>query len=253
MQTAVTTPLISIITITYNAADCLLPTLSSVDAQTFNDYEHIIVDGASTDNTLTLTHSFCRPSFRVFSEPDKGLYDAMNKGLSLARGKYVLFLNAGDTFASPSTLSLYANAAIQDKDIIYGDTDIVDNCGKVVGHRHLSVPDRLTFKSFANGMLVCHQAFMVKKSLAPLYDLSYRFSADYDWTIKCIKNAKPSNCENLSIVAIHYLADGLTNKNHLTSLKERFSIMAVHYGLLPTIGRHFHFLARAIARKLKHR
>ena len=104
-------PLISVITITYNAEDCLYPTMRSVAAQSFKDFEHIIVDGASTDNTLQIARSLGTSNLRILSEPDKGLYDAMNKGLSMANGRYLLFLNAGDAFHSEDTLSHYAAEA----------------------------------------------------------------------------------------------------------------------------------------------
>ena len=161
------TPLISIITITWNASSTLPPTLKSVGEQTFRDFEHILVDGASSDDTLAVARRDGLPSLRIVSEPDRGLYDAMNKGLRMARGKYVLFLNAGDSFADSAVLQAYADAAAANPDIIYADTLVVDEARNVVGSRHLSVPDQLTLDSFSRGMLVCHQAFMVRRSLAP--------------------------------------------------------------------------------------
>lgn len=230
-------PLISIITITYNAESTLPVTLESVDSQACNDFEHIIVDGNSTDSTLRLALS--GGNRRVLSEPDHGLYDAMNKGLSMARGKYVIFLNAGDAFASPDILTLYARAAASDPDIIYADTDLVDGDGKVIGHRHFMVPERLTIRSFATGMKICHQAFMVRREIAPQYNMKYRFSADYDWCLRCMHNASlPDRAKNLHTVAIHYLNEGVTTKNHRSSLMERFIIMAKEYGFLPTLARH---------------
>ena len=244
-------PLISIITITYNAAAVLEPTMRSVACQTFTDYEHIIVDGASTDSTLDVARSLATPRLRIVSEPDKGLYDAMNKGLRLARGKYILFLNAGDAFHSPDTLSLYAEAASADPDIIYADTLIVDSGRRVIGPRHLSAPERLTRRSFSKGMLICHQAFMVRRLLAPEYDTAYRFSADYDWTVKCIGKTEPDRCMNLHTVAIDYLADGTTDRNKMRSLHERFRIMCRHYGPFATLANHAAFAFRAVGRKLK--
>lgn len=243
-------PLISIVTITYNAESTLPPTLKSVKEQTFRNFEHIIIDGASKDNTLEIIRGESYPQLKYVSEPDKGLYYAMNKGLRAASGKYLLFLNAGDTFHSPDTLSDYAKAAESDPDIIYGDTIIVDKDRNFISPRHLSAPARLTFKSFANGMLVCHQAFMTRRSLAPEYDTSYRFSADYDWTVKCLKNSDPDKNINLNEVTIDYLSDGLTDKNRKASLKERFHIMTSHYGYLPTVTRHIFFLFRACKRKI---
>ena len=245
-------PLISIITITYNASKVLEPTMLSIASQTFKDFEHVIVDGASTDDTLAIARRQGTPNLRILSEPDNGLYDAMNKGLEMARGRYVIFLNAGDTFHTPEVLGLYASAASEtDADIIYSETDIVDATRQRIGPRHLSAPEILTFNSFSQGMLICHQAFMVRRSLAPTYNLSYRFSADYEWTLQCILRTTPKRCVNLHTVGIDYLSDGLTDNNHLKSLKERFDIMRRHYGLRTALLRHASFIPRAIGRKLK--
>ena len=241
-------PLISIITITYNAAREIEPTMISVAQQEFRDYEHIVVDGASTDDTLTIVRGFA--DVRILSEPDNGLYDAMNKGLALARGRYVLFLNAGDTFHSNKVLGRYAERAMRNDHIIYGDTVIVDSDRHIVGKRHLTAPVSLTFESFSKGMLVCHQAFMVRRELAPNFDTQYRFSADYDWTVKCIKASDPRRCSNLNLIAIDYLKDGLTDKNKLKSLRERYRIMSRHYGAARTFLNHLGFIGRALRRRL---
>ena len=245
---------ISVITATFNSAATLADTLASVVAQTYPDVEHIIVDGASTDSTLTIVEHYRSAyerggkTLRVVSERDRGIYDAMNKGLRMARGKYVLFLNAGDRLATGATLSRYAMAAERDPDIIYGDTVIVDAAGTLLRPRHLSAPRVLTADSFARGMLVCHQAFMVRRELAPEFDTRYRLSADYDWCVRCIRATTPGRCENLRCVTIHYLDGGLTRRHKFESLRERFSIMSEHYGFFPTATRHVGFLFRAIRR-----
>lgn len=245
------TPLISIITITFNAEKTLPATMKSVTEQTWTDYEHILVDGASEDDTLSIARKLGGRNLRILSERDNGLYDAMNKGLKMAHGKYVLFLNAGDSFSSAGTLATYAAASSNDPDIIYSDTVIVDSDRKILRPRHLSVPAKLTVDSFCDGMLICHQAFMVKRTLAPLYNTNYRFSADYDWTIRCIKHSRPEHCVNLNMVGIHYLDDGMTEHNKTASLRERFDIMKRHYGIIRTVGKHLSFIPRAISRKIK--
>lgn len=242
-------PLISVITITYNAESSIAATLDSVVSQSFGDYEHILIDGSSTDATLAIARKYNH--LRILSEKDSGLYDAMNKGLAMARGRYVIFLNAGDSFHSDTTLEKYAERALMGDDIIYGDTVIVDSHRHIIGRRHLTAPRRLTADSFKKGMLICHQAFMVRRELAPQYDLHYRFSADYDWTVKCIKAADPDKCTNLGIIAVDYLSDGLTDRNKLTSLRERYKIMQRHYGGVTTFINHIRFLFRAIGRKIR--
>lgn len=241
-------PLISVITVTFNAENQINATLNSLKQQSFGNFEHLIIDGASKDSTLDIVRQRNIPQTRIVSEPDRGLYDAMNKGLRMAKGDYVIFLNAGDAFHDAETLAKYAREAQVGADIIYGDTIIVDAEGNKISNRHLSVPESLTKKSFARGMLICHQAFMVKKSLAPQYNLDYRFSADYDWCVKCIEKSRPSKNINLGEVTIDYLSDGLTDKNKMKSLRERFRIMSAHYGFLPTLFRHFTFIFRALRR-----
>ena len=242
-------PLISVITITFNAAETLPLTMESVAEQTFKDFEHIVVDGASVDDTIMIARRMGLPALRIISEPDDGLYYAMNKGLKTARGRYLIFLNSGDRFHAADTLKAYADAiAERNADIIYGETDVVDIEGKRIGPRHLSVPEMLTVDSFSKGMVICHQAFMVRKDIAPLYDTDYRFSADYDWCIRCIKASRAGDRVNLHRVTIDYLTDGLTEKHKKASLVERFKIMAAHYGSMKAVASHLSFIPRAIKR-----
>ena len=242
-------PLISVITITYNAAETLPVTMESVREQTFRNFEHFIVDGASSDETIMIARRMGKPDLRILSEPDKGLYDAMNKGVRMARGYYLLFLNSGDRFHAPDSLQAYVDAISESNpDIIYGDTDIVNFEGDRIGPRHLSAPDILTEDSFSKGMLICHQAFMVRKDIAPLYDTDYKFSADYDWCIRSIKASRAGSRVNLKRVTIDYLADGMTERNKKASLMERFKIMSVHYGAMKAIASHLSFIPRAIKR-----
>lgn len=237
-------PLFSIITITYNAEATIAPTLRSIAAQTCKLYEHLVIDGASTDRTLRFVDQAANPLTAVFSEPDRGLYDAMNKGLARTTGDYVIFLNAGDSFHSPDTLQLIADAAM-DNDypgIIYGQTDIVDSDRRRIGPRHLTAPEVLEFKSFANGMVVCHQAFVALRKITEPFDLRYRFSADYEWCLRCLRKSKRN--QYVDAVLIDYLNEGVTTRNHRRSLIERFKIMCKYYGTIPTVLRHFKFLVR---------
>ena len=242
-------PLFSIITVTWNAADVIAPTLESVQRQTSSDYEMLIIDGASTDATLDIVRGASIASLRVFSEPDKGLYDAMNKGIARAQGRYLIFLNAGDAFASDTVLARLAESAVGNPGVIYGQTQLVDAHRDVVGERHLTAPKRLTAGSFLNGMVVCHQAFVARRDLAPEYDLRYRLSADYDWCIRVLKQS-PANAYVGYAPIISYLADGMTTRHHRASLWERYRIMCHHYGALRATLAHLGFIPRYLKRRL---
>lgn len=238
-------PLFSIITATYNAADTIGRTLESIDAQTCTDFEHIIVDGKSADNTIPIVKGHPDSRRIIISEPDQGLYDAMNKGIAAAKGTYLIFLNAGDKFHDADTLA-DIEAAIRSNDfpgIVYGQTLIVDNDGKPLGERHLRAPEDLSLKSFATGMVVCHQAFVALRRIAGFYNLKYRFSADYEWCIRCLQHSRRNIGLTDKYIA-DYLSEGLTTQNRFASLRERFSIMTMYYGFIPTVVRHFGFIGR---------
>ncbi len=222
-------------------------TILSVVSQTYHNIEYIIVDGASKDRTLSIVNKYRDKIQAVVSEPDKGLYDAMNKGLKMAKGEYVCFLNAGDTFHEDDTLQLIVHQLNKSNvlpDVIYGETALVDAQRHFVRMRRLQTPDTLNWKSFRQGMLVCHQAFIAKRALAETYDLNYRFSADFDWCIRVMKKA--SLLHNTRLTLIDYLDEGMTTKNRKASLKERFRIMAKHYGYISTVLHHIWFVLRLL-------
>ena len=242
-------PKFSIITVTYNAASVLEDTIQSVITQTYKNVEYIIIDGDSSDRTLEIANRYKDHIHHIVSEPDKGLYDAMNKGIKLATGDYLCFLNAGDELHEDDTLQLIVHSLTDNKlpEVIYGETAIVDEEGHFIRMRRLSAPENLTWKSFKKGMLVCHQAFFARRDKVEPYDLSYRFSSDFDWCIKIMKKSKVLH--NTHLTLIDYLNDGLTMRNHQASLKERFAIMCKHYGYLSTILHHAGFVLRAIVYK----
>ena len=255
---------ITLITITFQAAEVLQPTLDSVAAQHHPWVEHVIVDGASTDGTVRMAEAYRaralqegRHEVRVLSEPDKGLYDAMNKGLRMATGDYVCFLNAGDRLADEGTLARVAEVVETRADgvrpaVVYGDTDIIDSQGNFLQHRRLRPPKNLSWRSFRQGMLVCHQAFYARTDIAKEmpYDTSYHFSADVDWCIRVMKRAQELQaplCNADKVLAL-YLKEGQTTRNHRASLRERFQVMQHHYGLVVTVAMHLWFGIRALGK-----
>lgn len=242
-------PKFSIITVTYNTGAVLEDTIQSVITQTYRNVEYIIVDGDSKDHTLDIINRYREHIHTLVSEPDKGLYDAMNKGIRLATGDYLCFLNAGDELHEDDTLQLMVHSITGTElpDVLYGETAIVDEEGHFLRMRRLSAPEDLNWKSFKDGMLVCHQAFFPRRELAEPYDLRYRFSADFDWCIRIMK--KSHTLHNTHLTLIDYLNEGMTTRNHRASLHERFRIMCRHYGYLSTLARHAWFALRLLLKK----
>lgn len=238
-------PTISVITVCYNAAKELEKTIASVRCQTYPHLQYIVVDGESTDATPQLLERQKADIDIILSEPDRGIYDAMNKGIDLATGDYLCFMNAGDVFHREDTLQKVFDQIGSDRPgVIFGDTDIVDESGKFIRRRRLSPPEVLTAGSFRKGMLVCHQSFYARRDLAPHYDLSYRLSADVDWCIKILRRSTHNHNTHLTLT--DYLSEGATTKHHRASLMERFAIMRKHYGLISTVWSHLYFVMRAI-------
>lgn len=232
---------ISIITISYNAAECIERTLRSVTAQTYPHIEYLVIDGASRDATLDKVRSLA-PQAIVVSEPDKGIYDAMNKGLALAKGDYVWFLNAGDALPTSTTVEDMVREAMAGgkyPDVIYGDCLLIDAEDRVLGPRRLRPPHDLSWRSFADGMLVCHQSFVPRRSICPPYDMRYKLSSDVDWCIRVMKEAKTYHRIDRPLSL--YLHEGATTANRRKSLRERFDVMRRHYGLLSTLWKHIVF------------
>ena len=251
---------ITYITITYNAEAVLKRTLDSVLCQDYPKISHFIIDGASTDGTMAIIDDYVRRSneadnghrVQVTSEPDKGIYDATNKGLRSIDGSYVCFLNAGDFLPAPDIVSRIVEQ-ISEKDspaVLYGDTDIVDSEGRFLHHRRLSPPEHLTWKSFRQGMLVCHQAFYARTdfAIATPYDMQYRYSADVDWCIRVMKAAAKERVPllNLKMVVVNYTEEGQTTLHHRESLWERYHVMEHHYGRIQTFLLHCWFVVRAV-------
>ncbi len=240
-----TMPLLTIITITYNAEKYLERTLQSVATAArlvpgvADNIEYILVDGASTDGTLQIAERYSTILSRMLSEPDRGLYDAMNKGLSLATGDYVWFLNAGDEVHDGQVLARLLHAFESQADVYYSDALFVRENGDAVGLRSEvtphTLPKKIHWRDFALGMKISHQAFIPRRELAPLYDIG-NLSADIDWEIECLKRSKKT--EYLPFVLCRYLTGGLSTQQRRRSLLDRFKVLRKHFGLFPTLVNH---------------
>lgn len=236
-------PKITVITVVFNSKSLIEETIKSVLQQTYASVEYIIIDGASTDGTIDIIKKYESKLDLFVSEKDKGIYDAMNKGLAKSSGDYVLFMNAGDLFYEPDTLEkVFSDTNYAD--VYYGHTKIIDRNGNIIGDKRQKPPKELNWKSLKFGMCVSHQSFIAKRALCEPYNLNYKLSADIDWVIRVLKKAK--TIVNVNQTISKYLEGGASVKGRGVSLKERYKIMVDHYGFVPTVFNHVYITFRLI-------
>ena len=249
----VSAPKLTIITVCYNALELLKGTAASVERQKSTEVEYLVIDGKSSDGT----QEFLKSSTVVdnyISEPDKGLYDAMNKGIQLAKGQMIWFLNAGDYLYEGDTMATILKCIQEDTDVVYGEVMLVNDNREEQGTRSdlstQKLPDSLSWKSMRFGMVVCHQGFIVRRSICPPYDdKTFGLTADIDWVINCLKSA--TTIVNTKIILAEYLQGGLSKQHFKRSMKSRFKVLETHFGFLSTGFAHIWILFRAAMFKLK--
>jgi len=245
-------PKVSIITVVFNGEKIIEKTMQSVLAQTYNNIEYIIVDGKSTDKTLEIINQYRDKISILISEKDSGLYDAMNKGLAVATGDYVWFMNGGDQIADADVLSKIFSSNI-DADVYYSDTALIDENGKYlsllseIGHNN--APDNLSAKSMQRGMVVCHQSFIARRSISSPFNLKYKISADIDWVIKCLKKSQKNH--KLNFCLSKFMTGGVSSRNRWRAVKERYFLFNEHYGITKNLYNHIFVLGRVAANLFK--
>lgn len=239
-------PMLSIITVVYNSEQFIERTIQSVLNQTYKNIEHIILDGGSKDKTLDIINNYNDQIAYWKSEPDKGIYDAMNKAQNFAHGNYVMFLNSGDEFCDHQVLeNIFKNSS---SDVYYGDTVITDEQGNALRNRRLRPPQNLTWKDFRFGMLVCHQSIIIKRALSQQYNTKYKIAADIDWAIRSIKSAQ--TITNTRINISKFMEGGMSSQHHKRGLQERFEILSKHFGIIQNALVHVYFVFRILAQKI---
>ena len=231
----ITKPWLSIITVCYNDAKNLSRTLQNIREQRSKTIQLIVVDGDSTDDTKSVIRSYQDVITDWISEKDGGLYHAMNKGLRLAKGEYIVFLNAGDVFHDPQVISFIYHHH-HNEEILYGDAVFVDQEGTFKSSRHKKIPKELNWLSFRDGMVICHQALIVKSTKAVLYDTQYQVCADLDWAIRITKKAESTL--NLGMTVCDFQRGGISDKRRNTALLERWRILHKYFGLKATLWSH---------------
>lgn len=242
-------PMISIITVVLNRYHDIRFTLESVVNQTYQNFEFIVIDGASTDGTLSIIDDYKEHIQVLISENDNGIYHAMNKGLEKASGEYILFLNGGDALHNEHVLEEIFSIFSTEKDfpdIIYGECMFVDRNRKQLGIRSNlrknPLPEKLHYYSFLQGSNVTHQCFIIKRSIAPFYNLNYRFSSDLDWMLNGIKLAK--SIQKTDIIISDFVLGDTSEQNKYSSLWERFAILKSHYGWFKALKGHLQMIFR---------
>ena len=180
-------PLVSVITVSYNAVSVIERTILSVIGQNYLNLEYIIIDGGSVDGTIDIIKNYQDQISYWISESDGGIYDAMNKGLLQSKGKWINFMNAGDTFSDMFVLdNIFSEEINENVGIVYGNTALFKN--GVFVESFENKPFWLSLMPF-RGKGICHQSMFVKSDLAKrmMFDTSYRICSDYDMCYKIYK------------------------------------------------------------------
>jgi glycosyltransferase involved in cell wall biosynthesis len=241
---------LSLITINYQNLPGLKATILSVLAQIPHrvDWEWIVIDGGSTDGSTEYLAEYKHLFSFLCSEPDQGIYDAMNKGLHKAQGDFVWFLNSGDRLHGQEALfqALEAIERYSEVDCFYTDTLFVDEKYRVLGPisrlKPQTFPENLKYESFRFGMNICHQSFIVRRSLAPDYQLKYRLSSDIDWILAILK--KKPRCMRLQGYLSEFQTGGSSSQNNREAVQERYHILKEHFGFIPNVCAHLWIAVR---------
>ncbi|EYA48926.1 glycosyltransferase family 2 protein [Bacteroides fragilis] len=214
-------PLITVITVCYNAISDIEKTIQSVIHQLYSNIEYVIIDGGSVDGTVKIIEKYHDKISYWISESDKGIYDAMNKGVDKATGEWVCFMNAGDTFYSPNTILSVSDCFCHQYDIVYGKVNMVNR-----GYSKLVTPATVPDKN--NPMPFNHQAVFTKTDLLKRmpFDLSYRYAADYDFYNKILPFARYCFCDE---IIASYMIDGISSCNGLSVSLEKIKINPCFY------------------------
>jgi glycosyltransferase involved in cell wall biosynthesis len=241
-------PKISIITVVYNARSAFEKTVQSVICQSFKNKEFIVIDGGSADGTLDIIRQYQAQISIWISEPDNGIYDAMNKGLKYAKGEYVTFLNAGDFYCDDTVLSRLFAENLHEH-VVYGDifVDSVSSKPSV----YLRARDFTLEKLLMYGTgVVCHQAIFVKREIAPIYDTSYKFKSELNWYFDIVEANNPLTFVHKDLPVVHYSLGGFGYANYKRNLFELCRLIIKRYGIRTFIKYKY---PKNIYKKIKHR
>ena len=245
-------PLISVITVVYNGKYSLEKTINSVISQTYENIEYIVIDGGSTDGSINIIKKYEDSINCWISEEDDGVYDAMNKGLNLASGKWINFLNAEDIFFSNETISeIFSNKKNNKFKLIYGDWINVNKNGL---NNYIKSLPYLNDNHLKYQFQMNHQSLFVKNKNIPNFDLTYKIKADYQWIIDIVNRLDDKEILYLPKPLVKYDIEGLSATALLLNLKEYIYLTKRNFGVFQVIKNsniYIKYLMKYCLRQLK--
>jgi glycosyltransferase involved in cell wall biosynthesis len=246
-------PLVSIVTVTRNSAPHVARAIESVLSQSYCPIEYVIVDGASTDETLEIANRYRARIARIVSEPDHGIYDAMNKGLGMISGTFVLFINSDDFFAHSEAVASLVSARRA-----HGDAPAI--CYSDFTKHYPSLNRSMRIKAHAQlerGFALCHQAMLVDRSVydsVGKFDTGFRYAADHDWTARAKRAGVRFLKADISPTVV-FSHGGASDKNYRASRREAGAVILREYGVLAYVRygarQYWVHLLRTLAVPLK--
>ena len=240
-------PKVSIITVVYNGIEFLEETIKSVISQTYPNIEYIIVDGGSKDGTLDIIKKYEAHISKWISEPDKGIYDAMNKGIDLATGDWQNFLNAGDSFVDNNVLEKIFTTNLENITLVYGDIIAIRENGQKLNVNAIELKDDNSIKK---GMKVCHQAIFYNKNIMIKYDDKLRLKSEWKHLIEITRKENFSP-KKFNFPIVYYSVGGLGAHQLKLNQKEYRDVFLKMYGISAYITYMPFFAYMTLRRILK--
>lgn len=237
---------ISVVTVCYNAVDTIEETIKSVINQSYDNVEYIIIDGGSTDGTADIIKKYSDQIAYWVSEPDNGIYDAMNKGILLATGDYINLMNSGDSFADENVIASFVKIIPSEADIIIGNTIY-----KFKNSSLLRVPGDLN--KLKEKQPFCHQSALISRmyQLNHLYDTSFKITADYNFFYNSYYKWKAIYQFIPLTIAVYNCAKGISTDNLKDSLKENFRIWGIENNTFSKIPWYLKLLYAQVSNLMK--
>ena len=248
MQIREQTPKISFITAVYNAKFFLNETLASIVNQDYPNKEIIVIDGGSNDGTKDVIINFDEHIDFWISELDKGIYDAMNKGLQKATGDFVTFINAGDTYCTNSVVSELFSEYNQ-QDVVYGDINVITVDGTRKRYQKARPFTEEKLLQHGTGVL-CHQAIFVLREIAPLYNLRWKIKGELCWYFDIIKSQPTISYLHIPIAVVDYRLSGYGYNHFWQNQLEWLRLVKSKYGIISLIRYNY---AKKLWKKMQYR